>query len=290
MQRRMPTTWIAVTVETAAELRDSVESALLDLGAPGLQIEDDGERSRITAHFSAPAPLAALRTYCQGLAELHPQLAPPRITSGEVTDGGWAENWKQHFPALSIGDRLFVHPPWVKDVPVARVGVLLDPGMAFGTGHHASTHGCLALLERALTGRRAAQVLDLGCGSGILAIAAIKLGAARAAAIDIDPDACAVAQENAAINGVAAAIRIDTNLAAAPGPFDIVLANLFATQLVDFAPIIAARLAPGAVAIGAGILLGEAEMVRDAWQRVGLVADGDWTADGWIALAYRRPT
>jgi ribosomal protein L11 methyltransferase len=169
------------------------------------------------------------------------------------------------------------------------VPIVLDPGMAFGTGHHASTRGCLELLEAALRDRAGARVLDLGTGSGILAIAARKLGAGEVWAVDIDPDACAVAAANAAVNGVRDGVHIDTDLTTVPGVFDVVLANLFAAQLVDFAAAIAARLMPGGAAVGAGILTSEADAVRGAWRAAGLVADGEWSDEGWVALAYRRP-
>ncbi|MEO8601797.1 MAG: 50S ribosomal protein L11 methyltransferase [bacterium] len=282
-------TWIAVTVTAPPELGESLESFLLDLGAPGLQIEDGADGTQLTGHFAAPAPLAELGAYCERLAELFPAAPRPHIATAEVTDSGWAENWKQHFPPLSIGERLFVHPPWIDAVPAGRVPILLDPGMAFGTGHHASTHGCLVLLEHALATRPGARILDFGCGSGILAIAALKLGAGETWAVDIDPDACAVAAENAAVNGVGGALNISVDLAAAPAPVDVLLANLFAFQLVEFAPLIAARLAPAGVAIGAGILTSEAEGVRSAWRAAGLIADGEWSAEGWVTLAFRRP-
>jgi len=281
--------WTAVTVTVSVALAEAVESFLLDAGAPGLASEDDPAGVRITAHFSAAPPLAALQTYCDGLAALGAASAPVRITTATVTDDGWAENWKTHFPPLAIGRRLFVHPPWIDALPPDRLPILLDPGMAFGTGHHASTRGCLELLEAAMAGRDGCRVLDLGTGSGILAIAAVKLGAAAVWGVDIDPDACAVAAENTAANGVADRVHLGTELAAAPPPFAIVLANLFAAQLVEFAPTIAAHLAPGGIAIGAGLLASEAEAVRRAWQAVGLVPVDAWSGDGWVALAWRRP-
>lgn len=285
----MSGTWTAITVTAAPALAEAIESFLLDQGAPGLQTEEGGEATRITAHFAADdPPLAALARYLDGLAEVHPTLPRPRVETATVTDSGWAENWKTHFPPLLVGERLFVRPPWITEVPPGRVAIVLDPGMAFGTGHHASTRGCLVLLEAALRTRPRARVLDLGTGSGILAIAARKLGAGEIWAIDIDPDACAVAAENAAVNDVPD-LHIGTDLDAARGPFDIVLANLFAAQLVEFAPIIAGRLAPGGAAIGAGILASEADAVAAAWRDAGLAADGDWRDEGWVALAYRKP-
>lgn len=277
-----------MTVTAAAALSEGVESVLLDLGAPGLQVEDVAGGTRVTAHFAGAAPLAALDAALAALCARHPGATAPQVVAAAVGDEDWAENWKRHFPGLAIGARLFVHPPWVAP-PADRLAVLLDPGMAFGTGQHASTRGCLALLEPALAGYRAARVLDLGCGSGILAIAAVKLGAAHAQAIDVDPEACAIAAENAARNGVADAIAIDTALAGAPGPFEIVLANLFARQLIELAAAIATRLAPGGLAIGAGVLAGEADAVRAAWTAAGLAPHGDWQDEGWVALAFRRP-
>jgi ribosomal protein L11 methyltransferase len=286
--RAVTATWTAITVTAAPPLVEAIESFLLDHGAPGLETEERGAVTRITAHFDEAPPLTELASYLDGLVESQPALPRPQVETGTVTDSGWAENWKSHFSPLAIGERLFVHPPWISEVPAGRVSIVLDPGMAFGTGHHASTRGCLVLLEAALRARPAARVLDLGTGSGILAIAARKLGAGEIWAIDVDPDACAVAAENAAVNGVDG-LHIGTDLAAARGPFDLVLANLFAAQLIEFAPTIAGRLAPGGAAIGAGILAAEADGVAAAWRAAGLDADGDWRDEGWVALAFRKP-
>ena len=284
----MPATWTAVTVTAAPQLAEALASFLLDCGAPGLQTEDGDAAVRITAHFAGAAPLAALARFIESLRELHPDAPPPLLAVDVIEDGGWAENWKAHFPPLAVGERLFVHPPWVETVPPERVGVVLDPGMAFGTGHHASTRGCLILLERALHTHAGARVLDLGTGSGILAIAAAKLGSGEVWAVDIDADACTVAASNAAVNGVGAAIRIVSDLAAVPGTFDVVLANLLAGLLIDLAAEIAARLRPRGTAIGAGLLIDEAPAVRRAWRAVGLIDDGQLLDEGWVVLAARR--
>jgi ribosomal protein L11 methyltransferase len=282
----MSGTWTAVTVSAVPPLVEAIESFLLDCGAPGLETEERGDTTRITAHFAEAPPLQPLQRCLDRLAELHPELPRPDVETATVSDSGWADNWKAHFPPLTIGQRLFVHPPWIEQVPPGRASIVLDPGMAFGTGHHASTRGVLVLLEAAL--RPGARVLDLGTGSGILAIAARKLGAGEIWAIDIDADACIVAAENAAVNGVHD-LHIGTDIASARGPFDVVLANLFAAQLVEFAPMIVGRLVAGGAAIGAGILATEADAVAGAWRAAGLVADGEWRDEGWVALAYRKP-
>lgn len=284
---RMPT-WTAVTITAAAELAEPLESFLLDRGAPGLQTEELGGAVRITAHFAAAAPLAELDVFVAALRELVPGAAPPAIAVDTVADQGWAENWKAHFPPLLIGERLYIHPPWIDAVPAGRIAIVLDPGMAFGTGHHASTRGCLILMERALRAVPRARVLDLGTGSGILAIAAAKLGAAEVWAVDIDSAACAVAIENAAVNRVAERIRITAELTAVPGTFDIIVANLLAGLLVDCAADIAGRLRPGGVAIGAGLLCEETAAVRDAWRAAHLADDGELADEGWMAVAARR--
>lgn len=283
----MPT-WTAVTITACTALAEPLESFLLDHGAPGLQTEEVGDGVRIVAHFSGAAPLPELDVFIDSMRDLLPDAAPPRIAVDTVADNGWAENWKAHFPPLSIGQHLFVHPPWVSTVPAGRVGILLDPGMAFGTGHHASTRGCLVLLERALAATPRARVLDLGTGSGILAIAALKLGAADVWGVDIDPDACAVARENAAVNHVGDALHITGGLAAVPGTFDIIVANLLAGLLVDTAGELAARLRPGGLAIGAGILREEAPAVRRAWRAAGLADDQTLPDEEWVTVAARR--
>jgi ribosomal protein L11 methyltransferase len=280
--------WSVVTVTAAPALAEALESFLLDRGAPGLQTEDIAGQVRITAHFAAAFSLDELEAYITTLLELSPGVARPAVALGSASDDGWADNWKEHFPPLTLGERLFVHPPWVAAIPPGRIGIELDPGMAFGTGHHASTRGCLLLLEPALRAVPNARVLDLGTGSGILAIAAAKLGAAEVWGVDIDADACAVAIENIAVNRVGERVRITPDLAAVAGRFDIVVANLLAGLLVEYAGAIAARLHRGGRAIGAGVLGAEASMVRAAWRAAGLADDGEQSDEGWIALAARR--
>jgi ribosomal protein L11 methyltransferase len=282
-------TWTAVEVIADAKLAEALESFLLDHGAPGLQSETVADGVRIVAHFADGPPLRELDVFVDSLRELLPGTARPRISVEPVTDDGWAENWKAHFPPLSIGERLYVRPPWVAAAS-GRVDIVLDPGMAFGTGHHSSTRGCLVLLERALAEHAGARVLDLGTGSGILAIAALKLGAGETWAVDIDTDACAVARDNAAVNQVGDALRVSDNLDAVPGAFDIVVANLLANLLVDFAATLSERLHPGGLVIGAGLLRDDAPAVRRAWRAAGLVDAGQQSDDEWMALAARRQT
>ncbi len=268
----------------APELADSIGSFLVDQGAPGLISEEDGASVRLTAHFPGAAPVDALTRFAEGLRDIFPDAPPARVETCAVPEADWAENWKDHFPPIAVGERLFVHPPWIAAVPSGRVGIMIDPGMAFGTGQHPTTRGCLVLLERAQHSKPGARVCDVGTGSGILAIAAAKLGAAEVWATDIDVVARAVAEANLVANGVAEAVHVGASLDDIPGQFDIVVANLLGHLLIELAAAITARLAPRGVAIGSGLRTEEEDAVAAAWRAAGLVPLARYDEDGWVTL------
>jgi ribosomal protein L11 methyltransferase len=280
--------WTAVIVTAAPELAESLSGFLFDHGAPGLEtLEGDGQVF-LVAHFDDEPPLAALEQFFDTLAGIFPELARPLVRIQRVSDDAWAESWKDHFPPIEVGTRLFVHPPWIDAIPAGRIGIVIDPGMAFGTGHHESTHGCLVLLQRHMASRPDARVLDLGTGSGILAIAAAKLGAREVWATDIDPDACRIAAENARVNDVASRVRVGGTVDECAGPFDIVVVNILARPLIELAPRIAALLTPAGIAIGSGITADEAASVVEAWRVANLVAHDEYRLGEWVTIAYRR--
>lgn len=284
----MPRVWIEVSVSADPELEDAVGAFLLDRGAPGLQIEADGRRVRIVAHFADAAPLAELERFANGLPAIFPGRDKPLVRSRSMGEEAWAVNWKEHFPPLAIGRRVYVHPPWIDAVPADRVGIVLDPGMAFGTGQHATTRGCLLLLDELAARGPLGRALDVGTGSGILAITAIKLGAREAWAIDTDEDACRVARENAAANGVADAIHVATDLDAVPDAFSVVLANILARPLIELAPRLAALACRGGFVIGSGLLREEAPSVAEAWRAAGLTIEREEHEGEWVTLLGRR--
>lgn len=240
-----------------------------------------------------PTVLAArVRDYLASLGELGLAIpTAPTITA--LADRNWGEAWREHFRPLAVGRGLLVAPPW--DVPAApdRIVLIIEPGRAFGTGHHGSTAGCLELLERelALDGAAPATAIDLGTGSGILAVAAARLGVERILAVDDDPDAVAAAVGNAERNGVAARIhcRLDdaASLDAAPAP--LVLANLLAAAHFRLAACYRRLLTPGGMLVLGGILDGEAEGVRDGLRGQGLAPADAVSIDGWTALGFRAP-
>jgi ribosomal protein L11 methyltransferase len=239
----------------------------------------------------APPPgRAVLVGWFAALAEAEEAAA---VTGGRLTavaDQDWGEAWKKGLAPLSIG-RVFVRPSWIEAAPPAgAVEVVLDPGMAFGTGTHPTTSLCLAGLSELLDARPGASVLDVGTGSGLLAIAAAKLGARPVVGTDNDPVAVEVAGENAARNGVAVRLTVEP-LDRVPGTFEVVLANILANTLVELAPQVAARLAPGGVVLLSGILGPQEDEVRAAYLAQGLTPfpGGDRRQGEWSLLALRRP-
>lgn len=187
------------------------------------------------------------------------------IESAQLEAQDWANAWIAHHPPLHFGGRLWVAPHNAPiNAPDDAVIIRLDPGLAFGTGTHATTALCLSWLASSdLSGL---DVLDYGCGSGILALAAARLGAARVTAVDIDPQATRATRENAEVNGIAN--RIDTPALDALGEhrYDIVLANILARPLIDLAPTLSSRGKPGSRIVLSGILSRQVEVVRDAYQ------------------------
>lgn len=209
-----------------------------------------------------------------------------------VHDADWAEAWKAYFPVMRVGRRLVIRPTWREHTASAADVVLaLDPGMAFGTGLHPTTRLCLAALEPlADDGRlRDARVLDVGCGSGILAIAALKLGAAAALGVDTDPIAIEATAENAARNDLGGRLTArEGSLPSGERPFDVVVANLIAGVLIPLAPLLRDELRPRGTLIASGIFVDREAEVTAAFDAAGLVVE-DRTSEGdWVALRLRR--
>ena len=206
-----------------------------------------------------------------------------------VHEEDWAEAWKEHFPVLRVGHRLVIRPTWREHVPAPDDVVLsLDPGMAFGTGLHPTTRLCLAGIEQWAESSLLsdARVLDVGCGSGILAIAAALMGASYVLGVDIDPLAVETTKANAAANGMADFIEACSGglPLAEPGQFHLVVANLISGLLIDLAGELAATLWPGGQLLAGGIYRDREAEVQSAFESAGLRVIGRMTDEDWVAL------
>jgi len=219
-----------------------------------------------------------------------------------VLEANWANAWKAHFPVLRIGRRIVIRPTWRRHRrQPGDVVLALDPGMAFGTGLHPTTRLCLAALEEladrgvlggaaADGGRPGARVLDVGSGSGILSIAAARLGAREVLAVDVDPIAVDASAANARRNRLARVIRAREGSApSGEGAFDVVLANLIASLLITLADGLFEDLRPGGTLLASGIFVEREEAVADAFRARGLDVARRWAEGDWVALEVHRP-
>lgn len=278
------------------EASEPVTNFLWELGALGVVEEEAPDHgARLRAFFpdsSEPAVLERrVREYLAGLAGLGLD-APAAATVLPLARDDWAEAWRKHFRPLPVGRRLLVVPPWetpAAAVAAGRTVVLVEPGRAFGTGHHATTAGCLECVETLVAADAPSSAVDLGTGSGILAIAAALLGVPRVLALDDDPDAVACVEANARRNGVAgriACVRADAGVVE-PAPAPLVLANLLTAAHRRLASRYPAWVVPGGALVLGGILDAETETVLQA-------VGGDFfpertlSADGWTTLQLRR--
>ena len=285
--------WLQLTLTTDREQAPTIEALFEGLGALSVTYGDAGEppllepapgearlwsRNRITALFDAQRDPDLLR------AALHNALPETQAQSLELQtleDQVWERAWLDDFHPMRFGDRLWVCPAGQRPQQEDAVVLDLDPGLAFGTGTHPTTALCLQWLDGAeLIGKR---VLDYGCGSGILAIAAALLGAESVAAVDYDPQALAATQDNAAKNRVQERITPLLPEQTPDRAFDIVLANILAGTLVELAPELQPRVAPGGHLLLSGILAEQAEQVAAAYREL-FDLDPPLLQDEWVLL------
>ena len=207
-------------------------------------------------------------------------------------DEDWQNSWKSHFKILRIGKRLVIKPTWLElDPGPDDIVIELDPGIAFGTGYHPTTDTCLQAMEQHVT--PGMTVLDLGTGSGILTIAAMKLGAGQVTALDIDSQAVSAARRNFRRCGISKQVRLGKGSVPHPtagaGQFDLAVANISARSVADRCPFILTALKPGALFIAAGLLITQKEEVAAAVEPLGFTLDSEWPQEEWVTLLYRAP-
>lgn len=304
-------TWLELAVEADVEAVEAVSEILSRFAPggtavePGFDLVDQGLGARID-----PSRPAIVRAYLPVADELAARAPIAKATEalghlqafglrpiGElrsrfVHDEDWASAWKAHFPVLRIGRRLVIRPSWRRHRrQPGDVVIALDPGMAFGTGLHPTTRLCLLGLEELADAGTLhdARVLDVGCGSGILAIAAIKLGSAEAVGLDTDPIAIGSTAANARRNRVIRSVRVrEGTLPSGDAAFDLVLANLIAGLLVPMAASLRDELRPGGTLVASGVFRDREQDVRGAFEGAGLAIVERGIEGDWVRLTAER--
>lgn len=315
--------WLELTIRTASSGIELLCAELTEAGFDSFVIDDDAEfqtfletsqeywdyvdeslaqrmrgLSQIRLYLeedTAQEQLAALRALLAGLPARYPtcDFGPLTIALENVPEEDWENSWKQNYRPIPVGERLLIVPEWMTvDDLQGRLPVVLDLGLTFGTGEHASTQMCIRALEHLVRGGE--RVADLGSGSGILSICALRLGAGCAVGVDIDPAAEHIARENAARNGFGSDrftactgnVVSDTALMErlSTGGYDIVCANIVAGVIVQLLPVVPHFLKPGAVFLCSGILESREAEVREAIREAGLTVLGREQSGEWCCL------
>lgn len=289
--------WVAVVVECAEAAADAVASLLLDEGVPGvLTGERDLDappatpgRARLEAHVpgaDAERLAGVVRVYLASLGTLDPDWSGGTVRLAPVPAVDWDAVFRTHHRPLAIGARLLVAPPWDVPATAGREVLVVEPGMAFGTGQHATTRTCLEEIEDAVAGGGVGSALDVGTGSGILAAALARLGVPRVVALDDDAAVLALARDTLRRNGAERVHLFGGRLAALRARFDLVVANLLADVLVAEASALAAATAPRGRLVVSGILAEQVERVVAAYPGFALRhVRGD---DPWRTLRLER--
>ena len=278
----------ALIVTAAPDELEVLAADLFELGALGVELQEPGMplmpgtpelpqgRGRAIAHFGSRDDASAAAREVGAEDPI------------EIAEQDWSTAWRSHHKTMRVGPRSWVVPPW--EPKPDGVCVTIDPGMAFGTGSHPTTSLCLEACDELLAERPGAEVLDVGTGSGVIALLAVKLGAGRVAGTENDPVALQAAREGAALNGIAAD-RIEWRLEEpneVPGRFGLVIANILLNTLEDLAAPIASKVAPGGRLVLSGLLAAQGDAAEKAYVAQGLRAVRRKERDGWIRVELDR--
>ena len=309
--------WIELIVHTTTEGTDPVSELLMDAGASGTMIEDKADipdpdkphgiweifdpkllenmpedvlvHAWFEANSTLPALLDTIRSRLAGLASQHSDYGTLLLETQSVNDRVWTDVWKKYFKPFHAGTHLVIKPTWEPYEPEHDDLVIeIDPGMAFGSGTHETTGMCLSLLEETISGGE--EIIDVGTGSGILAIGAALLGAGHVLAIDIDPDAVKVAKENVQHNHVdsTVSVRQGNLLDRVSAVCDICVANIISDVIIAFAAPLMVHIRPGGLFICSGIVSSRGDEVAQALKEAGYEILRRETRGEWVAFLSRR--
>lgn len=282
--------WQEVSLSVPFEYVEPI-SYLFDRYGYGLSMEDDGpEKIKLRTYL----PSDARQRYSHievgvKLASILEPLGELQVTPLD-NDADWQNAWKEHFTLLRVGERLVIKPSWIDYQPEDDdILVELDPGLAFGTGYHPTTYTCLEAMEKMVN--PSTVVLDLGCGSGILTIAAVKLGAHRVVALDIDPQSIQASRQNFERTHITDWVDLEQgslpHRLAAPGAFDLVVANISSRGIRERAPDILPALNPAGTLVASGIIDEQLPETREALLRAGFTDLELWPREDWVTISCK---
>ncbi|MBD8496693.1 50S ribosomal protein L11 methyltransferase [Paenibacillus arenosi] len=322
--------WHELTIHTTEESQEMISNFLHEAGAGGVAIEESGTLNKkrdtsygqwyehdlndipegqavIQGYFADGTDLQAVETEVKSrideLSSFHIDTGDVKMSWRRVHEDDWANAWKQYFKPIRVSERLTIKPTWEDYTPESEIEKIieLDPGMAFGTGTHPTTSLCLRTLETVITGGE--EVIDVGTGSGILAIGAMKLGARHVLAIDLDPVAVASATENVSLNGLSDQVTVregdllkiidtqngdkDTGLGVTL-PVPVVVANILAEIIVLFIEDVYKALQPNGIYIASGIYKNKEDLVEQELIKGGFVIEAKHRDEDWIAIVARK--
>lgn len=300
--------WIEIAISTPPQLVDALSNFLTESGAKGVFQEEVLEEARnvtdepaeteeLKAYFAAnPAnekKIAAIHKYIDSLSEIFPDMKKPSVKTQLISDADWGEQWKKYFKPIRVCKNIVVKPTWERYAPDSRdIVVEIDPGMAFGTGQHASTRMCMEAIEDIILKDRSIsewKVLDAGCGTGILGITAAKMGAQDVICVDNDPRATEIAAQNTVINAVEDRVQIlNQDAARISRPRNLIIANLTAKLLLKLRPQIVRLLLPGGYLVISGILENDVAAMEEHFIVAPLVQHRRLTEKEWVCCVLRK--
>ena len=274
------------TIRIPDTFKDTLIQRLSDAGCLGM-IENDED---LIAYFPESTDVIDVKTDLSILKALLVKCRRSHQMTYDyalIPDQDWNETWKKDFKPIDVGERFTILPPW-EERKKDRINLFIDPAMAFGTGHHETTRSCLVLMEKYADKRGMKKFLDLGTGTGILAIAAGKLGYHQIVGIDTDPHAVDAAVKNIKINDVSNVKIMEGSLSDLKETYDVIAANLISGVLVQLASELAGFINPGGIAILSGILSGQEQEVIDAMARAGLMLREKYRDNKWLSLVVEQ--
>jgi ribosomal protein L11 methyltransferase len=282
--------WVEVSVEVPAEAEEAVADLLRAHVQGGVAVEE-GPTGTLVVKGYLPADRGLQRREATLRRLLAAYAGPSTVSTRWLEEKDWAHAWKEFFPVLRVGERLVICPAWRShEAQKGEAVVRLDPGLAFGTGQHPTTRMCLLALEEMV--RPAMTVLDLGCGSGILALAAARLGAASVLALDDDAQAVVAARENVRLNDLQATVQVEEGSLPLDPPsarsFDLVMANISGPVIIELARAISDVPRPGGVLFATGFSANGLDEVSAALIDAGLSVERTVEDDEWRSVVARR--